>query len=439
MTSVSATLTVSNAPAVPTIITQSTSQTVGTGHNVSFSMAVNAYPAPTCQWSVSTDGGVTWSPLQDNTNYAGTTTGTLTISNTTAAMNGYRYRGTATNASGSVNTNAPTLSVVVAIFPSPVGLAIGSSGAISVSDSSNNTIQVVNTAWQATALAGTAGQQGMSDGTGAGALFRQLGGLALNIAGNLFVADTGNSRIRRVTAARLVTTVAGSAANQSYRDGAGTAAWFNAPAAVALDLAGNLYVADTLNQTIRKITPAGVVSTLAGLAGISGSADGTGAGASFNQPRGLTVDAAGNVFVADTANSAIRKITPVGVVTTIAGLSTVAGFKDGVGIDAWLNQPRDVKVDALGNLYVADTGNAAIRKITPAGVVTTPVISAVSSTTPTPSPPSPSTDSSSDAPPPGKSGAGGFEGWFVFGLFALAMGRCRSFQCMRRYCINRQG
>ena len=104
---------------------------------------------------------------------------------------------------------------------------------------------------------------------------------------------------------------------------------------------------------------------------VSGWQDGTGRGALFNQPGGLATDSAGNIYVADTGNSVVRKITPAGVVTTLAGLSTVGGLKDGTGSEAWFNQPRDLAVDTAGNVYVADTGNAAIRKITPAGVVTT--------------------------------------------------------------------
>ncbi len=475
-TSGSATLTVNPPLAAPTITLQPTSETVATGHDVSFSVATTANPAASYQWWISTDGGATWASVQDGTNYAGATTGTLTVKNASVAMSGYLYRCTASNSSGSVNSSSLTLSVAAAIFPAPVGLAINGAGVIFVSDSSTNTIQSVSTSWQASVLAGTSGLQGTADGTGAAALFRQPGGVAIDSAGNLYVADTGNSIIRKITVAGVVTTLAGSASNQGFRDGVGTAAWFNSPAAIAvdgagilyvadsgnavirkiavdgtvstfagtagatgstdgsgasarfnlpsgiaLDVAGNLYVSDTVNQTIRKITSAGVVSTLAGVAGVSGSADGSGTAASFSQPRGVVVDSAGNVFVADTANSAIRKVTASGNVTTVAGLSTVAGLLDGVGVGAWLNQPKDVKIDAAGNLYVADTGNAAIRKITPAAVVDTPVITAAAVT-----PPSSSSSSGgssapiSDGTPPGKSGAGSMEGWFVLGLVALA-------------------
>src|SRR5437773_394011 len=148
-------------------------------------------------------------------------------------------------------------------------------------------------------------------------------------------------------------------------DGIGSNARFFNPSGIAVDNSGNFYVADSLNNTIRKMTPNGFVSTLAGLAGSWGSTDGTGANARFNYPNGVAVDNAGNVYVADTVNNTIRKITADGDVTTIAGLARSTGSTDGTRANARFNYPSGVAVDNAGNVYVADSHNFTIRKITP--------------------------------------------------------------------------
>ncbi len=177
--------------------------------------------------------------------------------------------------------------------------------------------------------------------------------------------------IRKVTSERVVTTLAGSVFNQGWQDGAGTEAWFNAPNGVAVDSAGNVYVADTGNSVIRKVTSTGMVTTVAGTAGSCGSADGTGAEARFNQPTGITMDGTGNLFVTDTLNHTIRRITPTGAVTTLAGLAGVMGTSDGVAADALFNHPGGITVDGSGTLFVADTGNSSLRKILTNGTVST--------------------------------------------------------------------
>ena len=161
----------------------------------------------------------------------------------------------------------------------------------------------------------------------------------MDSAGNVYVADSANNTIRKVTPAGVVTTLAGLAGSCGSADGTGSAARFYCPAGVAVDSAGNVYVADMHNNTIRKVTPAGVVTTLAGLAGSPGSADGTGSAARFNDPYGVAVDSAGNVYVADTGNNTIRKVTPGGVVTTLAGLAGSAGSADGTGSAARFDYP----------------------------------------------------------------------------------------------------
>jgi streptogramin lyase len=222
-----------------------------------------------------------------------------------------------------------------------------------------------------TTLAGTADSSGSTDGTGAAARFDTPYGVAVDGAGNVFVADYDNNTIRKITLSGVVTTLAGSAADSAgSADGTGAAGRFCGPNGVAVDGAGNVLVADYWNDTIRKVTPSGVVTTLAGSAGLSGSADGTGAAARFFLPVGVAVDGTGNVFVAD-GNNTIRKITPTGVVATLAGSAGLSGSADGTGAAASFSWPQGVAVDGAGNVFVADSQNNAIRKISTSGVVTT--------------------------------------------------------------------
>ena len=256
-------------------------------------------------------------------------------------------------------------------FWSPQGLAADNAGNVFVADSPNQTIRKVTSAGVVTTLAGLAGSAGGADGTGSAARFNVPTGLAVDIAGTVCVADTINHTIRKVTSAGAVTTLAGLAGSAGSADGTGSGARFNQPFAVATDGAGNVFVADTLNNTVRKVTSEGIVTTFAGMAGSAGSADGAGSAARFDYPECVAVDGAGNVFVADTLNQTIRKITPTGEVTTLAGLAGSYGSADGAGSDARFNYPGSVAVDGMGNVYVADADNNTIRKVTSAGVVTT--------------------------------------------------------------------
>ena len=258
-----------------------------------------------------------------------------------------------------------------ALFHFPYGVTVDSAGNIFVADSTNSTIRKITPARVVSTLAGSPGIEGSADGTGSAAQFNNPYGVAVTSAGNVFVADTYNLTIRKVTSAGVVSTVAGSVGFSGSDDGAGIAAKFFYPYGVVVNSAGTVYVADTNNSTIRKITTAGVVSTFAGSPGVIGSANGTGSAAQFNNPSGVAVDSAGNVFVADTNNQTIRKITSAGVVTTFAGSPGAVGSADGTGGAARFNSPNGVAADSAGNVFVADTSNQTIRKITPAGVVST--------------------------------------------------------------------
>jgi hypothetical protein len=186
-----------------------------------------------------------------------------------------------------------------------------------------------------------------------------------------------------ITPAGVVTTIAGTAGVVGSADGTGRAAQFKWPQCVAVDSSGNVYVTEEGNNTVRKITPAGVVTTLAGKAGVVGSADGTGSAAQFNRLEGIAVDSSGNAYVGDSYNDTIRKITPAGVVTTVAGTAGVVGSADGTGSAAQFNVPMGVAVDENGNVYVADQLNDTIRIGVPVGgggQVATPTFSPVTGT-----------------------------------------------------------
>jgi sugar lactone lactonase YvrE len=299
------------------------------------------------------------------------------ITSTTATLNGtVNPNGTSTDASFLYSTNS-TLSAVVttlagmpgilgegsadgtgaaAQFFEPTGVAVDpTTGNVYVADLDNDTIRMITPGGVVTTLAGSPGQAGSADGTGAAAQFNGPSDVAVDAAGNVYVADTFNDTIRKITPAGVVTTLAGSPGQVGSTDGTGAAARFDKPIGVAVDAAGNVYVADTYNDTIRMITPAGVVTTLVGSPGQAGSADGTGPAARFDFPSGVAVDAAGNVYVGDTYNYTIRMITPGGVVTTLAGAAGHAGSTDGTGAAAQFFEPTGVAVDAAGNVYVADS------------------------------------------------------------------------------------
>ena len=250
-------------------------------------------------------------------------------------------------------------------FTFPSGVSVDGSGNVYVSDKSNHLIRKITTTGVVSTLAGST--YGFADGNGAAANFNSPFGIVLDATGNLYVSDRNNSRIRKITSTGEVSTFAGS--TYGFSDGSSAASKFSYPNGVTLDGSGNLYVADPGNSRIRKITPAGVVSTFAGSSEI-GFADGTGASAKFRLPEGVAVDGSGNVYVADTENHRIRKITQAGVVSTLAG-SALTGSANGTGSAASFYRPTGVAVDGIGNIYVTDQFNHLIRKISTAGVVST--------------------------------------------------------------------
>lgn len=213
------------------------------------------------------------------------------------------------------------------------------------------------------------GQVSTIAGKGSPGSFYTVTGVAADPAGNIFIADWGNNIIYKLTAAGTLSKFAGNGMG-GWDDGQGTAATLYQPDALLSDAAGNIYFSDQSSHLVRKITPGGLVTTIAGMAHMPGFANGTGSAARFSNPRGLDIDNAGNIYVADQANNRVRKITATGVVTTYAGSGAIGTLNGQTGA-ASFNTPTAVAFDVAGNLYVSDSGNNLIRKITTAGVVST--------------------------------------------------------------------
>jgi sugar lactone lactonase YvrE len=233
-----------------------------------------------------------------------------------------------------------------------------------VADTSNHAIRTIDAEREVRTLAGD--DPGFADGRKDAARFYKPTGVAMDGFGNLYVADSGNNAIRKVTPDGITHTLAGG--QKGNRDGTGRDAQFNDPKSVATDAQGVVYVADAGNHRIRRITPDGIVTTLAG--SDLGFEDAPGAEANFARPEGLTVDHAGDVIVADTLNHRIRRVTPSGAVTTVAG-SGLPGLQNGLAAKARFNNPADVAVDRAHTIYVADSENHCVRVIRPDGSVDT--------------------------------------------------------------------
>lgn len=265
---------------------------------------------------------------------------------------------------GSALSNAGPFGEPELVYIGSTSLALDATGNLYFADTLNNTIRKVTPAAAVSTIAGAARTSGSADGAALVARFTIPAGVAMDANGNLYVSDTGNFVIRKITPSGSVSTFAGSARFSGTLDGIGSAARFNGPMSLVCDASGNVIVTDSSNHTIRKITPAGVVTTIAGEAGKAGSSDGVGKSARFNLPSGIAVDKAGNIFIADTGNQTIRMIAPNGTVSTIGGQVMQVGSADGTGTAARFKDPIGLAVDATGALYIADTGNHTIRKAT---------------------------------------------------------------------------
>ncbi|MBC7514190.1 MAG: hypothetical protein H7234_07115 [Herminiimonas sp.] len=253
----------------------------------------------------------------------------------------------------------------VARFSSPQGVAVDHSGTIYVADSINNLIRKISTSGVVTTLAGS-GISGIADGTGTAASFSNPLALAVDAQGVVYVCDAGNNAIRRIDTAGVVTTLAGGG-SAGFADAQGGAARFNSPRGVAVSSRGDVYVADFANHRIRKVTPLGVVTTFAGN-DHAGAGNGTSAAASFNDPAGIAIDGKDDLYVGDQGNQLIRKISSAGNVTTLAGSGT-AGMLNGSGTAASFNMPGALAVDGQGTVYVIASAANLVRQITAAGVV----------------------------------------------------------------------
>jgi len=303
----------------------------------------------------------------------GTTGGSSTGSASGTASGGSSGGGTS---GGSSDGGVTVTTFGPATLESPAGVAVTLDGNVLVCNSLSNQIDLLDTSGAATPFAGN-GVMGLVDGTGGPdgtAEFDDPNGIAVDQSGNAYVADYGNDAIRKLDQSGNVTTLAGNGIG--FADGTGGpsgTAKFYGPWAVAVDSAGNVYVADSENHRVRRVDPNGNVSTVCG-SGDAGDLDGTcGGTAALDDPTGIAVDPAGNLYVCDLGTNRIRKIDPSGNATTLAG-NGVAGFVDGSGGrngTAEFAAPSGLAIDGAGNLYVADTGNDAIRKVDPSGNTTT--------------------------------------------------------------------
>ena len=256
-------------------------------------------------------------------------------------------------------------------FSLPLGIALDSAGNVFLADMYTHVVRKISIAGVVSTFAGAVDRYGSADGPAAQARFHSPNGVAIDSADNVYVADRNNSTIRKITPQGIVTTLAGKAGVSGNIDGPGSDARFSMPMSIAIDRSGNLYVADALNRSVRKVTATGLTSTIAGADDNICAMDGPAELARFTYPHGIAVDRSGVVYVSDPISQIIRKISPSGLVTTLAGSPGVSGGNDGVGSAARFSFPHGLATDAAGNVFVADAGNSKVRRITPSGLVST--------------------------------------------------------------------
>ena len=378
-------------PLAPTFTSASGNQSGLLGQTVNFSAVASGNPLPTYQWERESAGSATWTLLTDNSTFAGSLTTNLATTITALNMSGDLYRCVASNSQGAATNNTPASLTVKAalvistlagqtgnlgtnngtgtnaIFAYPWGIACDAAGNIYVAEYYDGTIRKITPAGVVTNFVPSF-------------VFSGPEGLAIDAATNVYVCDSGNNQIKRVSPGGVITTLAGSGA-AGWADGTNSTAVFSAPWGIAVDSQTNIFVADNQSNVIRKVSRIGstanwAVKTIAGSPGQAGSNDGTNGVARFYEPTGLACDPAGNVYVADTANNTVRKITKDStgtnwIVTTIAGQAGFYGGNDGQGTNALFGQPKALASDSAGNIYVLDDGSDLIRVISTNGAVST--------------------------------------------------------------------
>ncbi|HEX7412635.1 MAG TPA: T9SS type A sorting domain-containing protein [Bacteroidia bacterium] len=257
----------------------------------------------------------------------------------------------------------------------PYDVALDWAGNLYIADRSNNRIRMVNTAGNISTIVGngTGGYSGDGGAATAAELYLPTA-VALDAAGNLYIADMVNNRIRKVNTSGVISTFAGNGTGGYSGDGgAATAAGLFYPTAVAFDAAGNMYISELQNSRIRKVNTSGVISTFAGNGTAGYTGDGSAAtAAELNNPNGVAFDAAGNIYIADATNNRIRMVNTAGIISTYAGNGAMAYSGDGgQATAAELYDPMAVALDGAGNLYIADGNNSCIRKVNTSGVIST--------------------------------------------------------------------